>query len=977
MRSFFVAYHRPLTNSLRVIIASVLLLYAALLCAQNELFHAYTIQDGLPENTANALMQDAQGRLWIGTQAGVVMFDGARFITLGTEGEMGHRLSNNMVEGLYEDANGMVYIGTRNGMNVYNPLDQQVTIHMPDPSASFGNNICRMGFYEDSTSVWFISKYSLNQIDKSSHELKTVATFAPNILGVMQAYDEGLLISADSILLYYDIQNQTSHQLTHLSHNITALSFIDGRLWIGTLEGIFDLDGKAILADRLCEAVLYIGQSSDGRVWIGTTDGIALYAGDSLHRIRANDDTRLEGSLQLSFLEDRQKHLWFGSNAALNRLVPRSESIGKNRHNQVFALPSSQVNSIAYAETTDLIAFGTENGVNISQLKIDTHAIIVLGYQNFLAGTPINFTGKDASGSIWVGTKSGEVHCFDAAFRHFKLNGRIKGIRGFYEDTQAETIYIAGSEGVFAAGPDRVIYKPDWLSEIKYTVSLFEQENGFWVSHSDMIYSVDLVNKKIAVMMAGQDTIPSYMITNQLKTDSCIWFSSISGGVFSYRPATHSWAGMRLLKGKNVWSTYADEQGRLWSNTDDGLYIHNGRFVFQKLDADDGLNYNDFTMTAHAQLKNGMLIYGNKKGISMVNPHDFAQETWSATPYFSQLEINFKREPLSKLNGQLVLEPDEKSITLFVGLDDFQYAKGAEMRYKLEKLNASWSGFQPVSYPISLNGLSAGDYTLVVSIRDKSGRLSDRVLTQQLRMLPYFYETSLFKLVVLLLLVVVLVFVASFRARQKQKAAENKLKTEQAIGAERERISRDLHDSIGARLTKIVSDMDIMELQLEHKQQAVSMGELAKTRDYTQDTINKLRETIWTLDAKIVRLQDVFHQTKAYIERYLPDNISFDCHMDDALLQRPINPEVAVNIFRILQELTQNMLKYSKATSFSVHFSSEKNVKLTVWDNGIGFDFQAISKGEGLKNIQRRLKEIKGRMDFERGNGSKFIIHFN
>jgi signal transduction histidine kinase len=485
------------------------------------------------------------------------------------------------------------------------------------------------------------------------------------------------------------------------------------------------------------------------------------------------------------------------------------------------------------------------------------------------------------------------------------------------------------------------------------------------------------VNKKTSTLKAGQDTIPSYMLTNILKTDSCTWFSSISGGVFSYNPALHVWAANKLLKGKNVWSTYADTQGRLWSNTDDGLFIHNGKEILQKLDADDGLNYNDFTMTAHCQLKNGTLVYGNKKGISIINPVDFEQEAWSVMPYISKLEINFKQKPISKLNGQLLLQPDEKSITLYVGIDDYLYATGAEMRYKLEKLNASWSSYQPANYPISLNGLAAGDYTLVVSIRDKSGRISDRLLVQKIRMLPYFYETSLFKLVVLLVLVVALVFVANLRARRKQKAAENKLKTEQAIGAERERISRDLHDSIGARLTKIISDMDIMELQLELKQQAVSVDELARTRDYTQDTINKLRETIWTLDTKIVRLQDVFHQSKKYIERYLPANISFQCHMDEALLHMPINPEVAVNIFRILQELTQNMLKYSKATSFSVHFSRDINVKLTVWDNGIGFDFYAISKGEGLKNISRRLEEIKGTMDYERSNGSLFIIHFN
>jgi signal transduction histidine kinase len=421
----------------------------------------------------------------------------------------------------------------------------------------------------------------------------------------------------------------------------------------------------------------------------------------------------------------------------------------------------------------------------------------------------------------------------------------------------------------------------------------------------------------------------------------------------------------------------ADEKNRMWSNSDDGLYIHNGKEIILKLDTEDGLNYNDFKMTAHCQLNNGTLVYGNSKGLCILNPQDFENSEWSAKPYISGLEINFKSQPLSKLKNLLLLEPDEKSIALNIGLNDFLLSSSAEISYKLEKLNTSWSSFSPINYPISFTGLSSGEYSLFVKVRDKSGRISDQILEQKIKILPHFYETAWFKIVVFLVFVIIVVFIANFRARQKQKAAENKLKTERAISNERERISRDLHDSIGARLTKIISDLDIMELQTEIKNKPISLEELSKTREYTQDTINNLRETIWTLDSKIVRLQDVFHQSKKYIDRYLPERIAFNIHMDDDLFQKQINPEVAVNIFRIIQEMTQNMLKYSKANQFSVNFTFDKNIKLTVADNGVGFDFQTVSKGEGLKNIQRRVDEIHGELEYENQGGSKFIIHFS
>lgn len=964
-------------RKLGVIAAVFTLFHLSFLHAQNETFRSFTIEDGLPENTGNVLMQDTKGQLWIGTQAGVAIYDGVRFKNIGTEGEEGYALTNNMIEGLYEDENGRVYIGTRNGMNIYDPYTQKVQNIILDSSASYGNNLCRNSFFEDDLYVWFIGKYALYNLHKSNLELKTVAQFESSALGVMQAYHDGLLIAAGTTLLFFNLQSHTYQELIALPHNITSFAIIDNRLWIGTLGGIYDLQGETILDSLQTEAVLYIKQSSDNRVWIGTANGIALYEDGRIRFIRSNANNGLEGNLQLSFMEDKNGLLWFGTNSATNMLIPWSEKIEKNTDNRLIDLPSSHVNSLTYLNRHHILAIGTENGVNISKLNPGTQDISVTSYKNFLENEPINFINKDALDRIWVGTKSGDVYCFNEDFTHFQLKGNIKGIRGFYYDTKNKCLYIAGAGGLYAAGEDRVIYRPHWAEEIKYTVSILDKENGFWVSHSDLIYEVDLLQKKVINISANHNEIPSYMITNQLSINDKIWFSSISGGVYSYDSVQGIWAQNNVLKSKNIWSTFADSKGRLWSNSDDGLYIHNGKEIFQKLDINDGLNYTDFKMTAHCQLENGLLVYGNNKGLSIINPSEFENKQWSATPYISGIEINFKSQPTSKLNDLLLLKPDEKSIILHVGLDGFLYSSGAEISYKLENLNTSWSLFLPITYPINFTGLSAGDYSLLVKVRDKSGRVSDKILVQKIKRLPHFYETKFFKIIVFLTLLMLLVFVANFRAYQNQKAAENELKTERAISSERERISRDLHDSIGARLTKIVSDLDIMELQAEIKQQAVSIQDLSKTRDFTQDTINNLRETIWMLDSKTVRFQDLFHQSKKYIERYLPEGIEFEIKMDDRLFPIQINPVVAVNIFRIIQELTQNMLKYSGATKYSVSFASGKNINLTVWDNGAGFDINTVSKGEGLKNMIKRLDEIQAKWDFKNNNGSKFIIHLN
>lgn len=262
-------------------------------------------------------------------------------------------------------------------------------------------------------------------------------------------------------------------------------------------------------------------------------------------------------------------------------------------------------------------------------------------------------------------------------------------------------------------------------------------------------------------------------------------------------------------------------------------------------------------------------------------------------------------------------------------------------------------------------------------VKDKSDRISNQILKQNIEIQPYFYQTWWFKIIVAISIVFLVYAIAGFRARQKQKIAELELEKEKALSSERERISRDIHDSIGARLTKIITDLDIMELKSSDISNSSIEKDIGKTRNYTQDTINNLRETIWTLDSKIVKYSDLLHHTNNFLKRYLPDDISWNVNFDSNIVNRQLNPNMAVNIFRIFQELTQNMLKYSKASKFEIKIFVDSVVYISIYDNGIGFDYEKNSKGEGLSNILKRLNEINGTLKYKIESGSKFEITLN
>jgi signal transduction histidine kinase/ligand-binding sensor domain-containing protein len=938
--------------------------------AQDIKLTTYTIEDGLPENTSNVLLQDLKGQIWIGTQAGIAVYDGARFKIFGTGSENSRRLSNNMIEALYQDSTGNILIGTRNGLNIYSPLSNSIKIIMPDTSRKYGDNYIRNYFIEDSLFVYIFSTRNIFRYNKRKIKIEKLSDFKKGSIGYIYKRENSFIVARDSSL--YNFSQGKLEIISSVPSKIISIGEFDNNLWIGTMNGIYDELGNSLFTELKDIAILYIKKDLSGKIWIGSSNGIWQYYQGELRQFKANLNNNLAGNLQLDWLQDKNGLIWLGTNAGLSVYNPKSEKIRRSLGKYNFQ--SISVNTMCYSLPNDLLVIGSDKGLFIYKVRYDINSFITENQSLLLKQQPINYTSSDFNGNIWVGTKSGAVYRINKDLKIEKIDGFVRGIRGFYTDTTTNTTWIAGSEGIFVISADKKIFKPKWLNSINYTVALLPLKQDLLVSHIDSVYRINYSNYILSVIKPKNDEFPSNMITHHLQTDSLVWFSSISGGVFSYNPSSNISSEYHILNESNVWATYSDSLNRLWSSSDAGIFIHNGKHILRRLTVEDGINYNDFKMTAHVKLRNGTLIFGNKKGISIINPNEITTGEWNEKIYISSLDINFKEALTSNIKDRLVLKPNENTLTFKIGISDYLLANDATISYKLIPQNSEWSSFFPILYPISLDGLSSGEYQLLVKVKDKSGRISRKVLSQNIEILPYFYETWWFKIMLSLLIATLIYFLARYQARQKQKAAEMELQTEKALSNERERISRDIHDSIGARLTKIITDLDIMKL----KSSLVSIegidSSIDNTRDYTQETINNLRETIWTLDTKIVVFNDLLHQTNSFLQRYIPEDIRWKVNMDSRLFQRQISPNLAVNIFRILQELSQNMLKYSKASEFKIEISGDSPVKIIVYDNGLGFDFYSKTNGEGMKNIKKRLDQIDGSIQYKNESGSQFEL---
>lgn len=244
-------------------------------------------------------------------------------------------------------------------------------------------------------------------------------------------------------------------------------------------------------------------------------------------------------------------------------------------------------------------------------------------------------------------------------------------------------------------------------------------------------------------------------------------------------------------------------------------------------------------------------------------------------------------------------------------------------------------------------------------------------------------------------LIVIIVFIALisvfiFRQQklktkqQKQefqlKNAIVKIETQNKLQRQRLTISRDLHDNIGAQLTFIISSIDnikyafpIKDINLNHKLNTIS--------DFTKATILELRDTIWAMNSNEITFDDLHSRILNFVEKAqkLQENIHFKFSIHPNLENIKLTSVIGMNVYRTIQEAVNNAIKHAHAKNISIEISRvSKLIQITISDDGIGFDENQTSKGNGLLNMEKRIEEIKGTIVFGKNEngGTQIDIQF-
>jgi signal transduction histidine kinase len=225
------------------------------------------------------------------------------------------------------------------------------------------------------------------------------------------------------------------------------------------------------------------------------------------------------------------------------------------------------------------------------------------------------------------------------------------------------------------------------------------------------------------------------------------------------------------------------------------------------------------------------------------------------------------------------------------------------------------------------------------------------------------------------------------KLRNEQLKRENLLKdslirveAENKVQQERLRISRDLHDNIGSQLTFIISSLDNLKFKLQKDNPEV-VDRLEEINQFTRNTINELRDTIWAMGKENISFSDLRIRINNFIEnaKSAASDIDFKTEISSEIEEsHKFSAFEGINLYRLIQEAINNAVKHSDASEITVKFDkSGDKFRITVSDNGKGIPAEKIGTGNGLDNMKNRILDLGGSLDVDSAPGQGTRLKFS
>lgn len=309
---------------------------------------------------------------------------------------------------------------------------------------------------------------------------------------------------------------------------------------------------------------------------------------------------------------------------------------------------------------------------------------------------------------------------------------------------------------------------------------------------------------------------------------------------------------------------------------------------------------------------------------------------------------------------------------------DFTNPVSNRFLYKLEGVDEDWivpGNDRTANY----THINSGIYLFRVKGSNADGIWNEVGTSVTIFIRPPFWSTWLFRIPAAIILIA---FAANFylkktRKLQKEKEAQEKFSQNliQSVENERKRIAMELHDGLGQNLLIIKNRAHVTSAELDNRK---SNEEIKSIESLALESLNEIREIAYNLHPHQIDRLGITKAIESMLKKISTDNrIKFNYFLDD--IDELIPKELAINLFRIIQEAITNIMNHSGASNASVVVSKKVNsFEINIEDDGKGFDIEeALSKRSlGIASLYERTKILKGELVIDSRKGSGTVINF-
>ena len=1008
-------------------------------------FTRLSIDEGLTQSTVYSVAQDRRGLIYLGTQRGVVRFDGYRFVDIDPGGSLDVVVSDLLVA----DADTLL-IGTFSvGLARLSLSTGQIEWLGGGAGGLRSREICAL-VSAGPGRVWVGSAAGVDLLDIESGRATAIDLPAIGPVCAMVATDDGLWAGAGGLVHY----SMATHRVDRLlgggpsdllpdevgfeeaGFDEAGFEEVDfgnvyallrdpaGRFYLGTDHGLIRVQKDGSHSRFATETpVVSLVLDGSGLLWLGTLDGVLRFdpSTEQLQPFRDGPNGAV-----LSLLEDASGLLWFGTRTegalrydpgqeAFRGLAEATDDRLGLSHPVVWALYRERDGTLFVATGAGLDRFDGQTGARTNYSRGSPDG----------SGLSTDFPTalhRRGNGTLLVGGMAGQVDSLDIAKGRVEPLGILASpepgapadylpIRALLEDHRGE-VWAASLRGGLArwspssetgfesvpapqtrfamamrdgSDPPPVVELPVGSKRI---AAMVEDDRGtLWLATGAGLHAMSPDRATYTILRHGatsHDWMDGELLAMSPGSHGRLWLGTHLGELASFDPQTLAGIPVPWRHGRpdlarlSVYSIVEDSRGRLWLGTNGGVVrVDPDTGSVRRFDTRNGLLNPELNAGAwFYDPSSDELMLGGTRGVDLFRPGALDVPARSAPIVLTAIRSanrHLRPEIVAPAIEAIELEYQDRDVLFELATVDFRDPRKHRYSYRLDGQDEEWieAGTRRVA---AYSNLAGGDYVFRVRNTAGVGEPSDDGLRLRVRVIPPFWQTSLFRFTVggLSAATLLLLPVAWYRRRLAAVARRHAEQTEArrrllaAREQERIRLARDLHDGP-------LQDLSGLRLQLGQARRRPGLDRESKrseSLDQVDRVSSELRHICRELRPPALMERGLAAAIEAHLSAFSETHPEIELEVDLMADSQVVVTRERVQLFRIFQEALANIVKHANASWIAVRLEIDAEGDVfEIQDDGVGFVVpeRLIELGRqeryGLLGMAERAELIGGRLE--------------